>query len=111
MEKFTVLQYETPEGICPFKQWIDAVKETQTQARIFRYVRALSLENFSNCRPVGSGVHELKINVGPGYRIYFGNEGKTILIILCGGSKKTQAQDIKRAHLYWSQYKRHQRMQ
>jgi len=78
----------------------------QTQARIFRYVRSLSLGNFSNCRSLGEGVHELKIDVGPGYRVYFANAEKTIIILLCGGTKKHQHKDIQAAQQYWADYKK-----
>jgi len=104
MEKITLIEYETPDGKCPFKRWTDSIRNIQTQARIFRYVRSLSLGNFNNCRPVGEGVHELKIDFGPGYRVYFGNDGKTIVILLCGGSKKSQNKDIALAQKYWVEY-------
>ncbi|MCX5895756.1 MAG: type II toxin-antitoxin system RelE/ParE family toxin [Proteobacteria bacterium] len=106
MEQIRLIEYETAEGKCPFKKWIDSIKNIQTQARILRYVRSLSLGNFNNCKPVGEGVHELKIDFGPGYRVYFGNEGKTIIVLLCGGSKKNQDKDIKLAQKYWAEYKR-----
>jgi putative addiction module killer protein len=105
MEKITLIEYETPDGKCPFKRWTDSIKNIQTQARIFRFVRSLSLGIFNNCRPVGGGVHELKIDFGSGYRVYFGNDGKTIVILLCGGSKKSQVKDIALAQQYWTEYK------
>ena len=105
MEKITLIEYEAPDGKCPFKRWTDSIRNIQTQARIFRYVRSLSLGNFNNCRPVGEGVHELKIDFGPGYRVYFGNDGKTIVILLCGGSKKSQNKDIALAQKYWAEYR------
>ena len=54
---------------------------------------------------VGSGVHELKIDFGSGYRVYFGNEGETLVLLLCGGTKRTQAKDISQAKKYWENYK------
>ena len=105
MEKILLIEYETPDGKCPFKIWTDSLRNIQTQARVFRYVRSLSLGIFNNCRSVGEGVHELKIDFGPGYRVYFGNEGKTIVILLCGGSKKSQNKDIALALKYWAEYR------
>jgi putative addiction module killer protein len=53
---------------------------------------------------VGEGVYELRIDFGPGYRVYFGQEGKLLILLLCGGDKSTQTKDIKRAHAYWKDY-------
>lgn len=106
MEKFRIVEYETKDGKRPFKQWIDKIRGMRTQARIFRYIRGLSLGNFNNCKSLGAGIHELKIDFGPGYRVYFGNERKTIIILLCGGSKKNQDKDIQTAQGYWAEYKK-----
>jgi putative addiction module killer protein len=57
--------------------------------------------NFGNCEAIGEGLSELKINYGPGYRVYFGRTGDVIIILLCGGDKSTQSKDIKKAHEYW----------
>jgi len=64
--------------------------------------------NFGDCEPVGDGVTELRIHVGAGYRVYFGRHGKTVVILLCGGDKGSQAADIKRAKDYWADWKRRQ---
>ena len=56
-------------------------------------------------RNVDEGVHEIKVEYGPGYRVYFGNDGERVLILLIGGTKKTQASDIQTAKLYWNEYK------
>ena len=60
--------------------------------------------NLGECNFIGEGVHELKINYGPGYRIYFGQEGMKIIVLLCGGDKSSQVKDIKKAQLYWAEY-------
>ena len=65
--------------------------------------------NFSNVKPVGEGVLELRIDFGPGYRVYFGRDGKTLVILLTGGTKKRQQRDIDAAHAYWQDYKRGRR--
>jgi putative addiction module killer protein len=62
--------------------------------------------NFSNVKSVGKGVSEYKIDFGPGYRIYFGQERNHLIILLGGGSKKTQSNDIRNAQLLWAQYKK-----
>ncbi len=65
----------------------------------------VSLGNFGDCRSVGEGVQELRIDYGPGYRVYFGQLGSTIVLLLCGGDKSAQAKDINLAHYYWSEYR------
>lgn len=64
------------------------------------------LGNLGQYRSAGEGVFELKIDFGPGYRVYFGQEGNTVVILLCGGDKKTQDKDIKSAREYWADYRR-----
>lgn len=61
-----------------------------------------------DCEPVGDGVVELRVHVGAGYRVYCGQRGKATVILLCGGSKGSQATDIKRAKVYWAEWKRRQ---
>ncbi len=60
--------------------------------------------NLGDCSVVGAGVYEMRIHFGPGYRVYFGQEGTHIIVLLCGGDKSTQAKDIKRAQEYWADY-------
>lgn len=62
--------------------------------------------NLGEWRSVGEGVNELKINYGPGYRVYFGQEGQTMVILLCGGDKNTQQKDIQRAQEYWADWRK-----
>jgi putative addiction module killer protein len=69
-------------------------------------VRRLELGNFSNVKGVGAGVFEYRIDVGPGYRIYFGKDGDALLIMLGGGTKKSQHRDIATAHVRWKDYKK-----
>ena len=65
----------------------------------------MRLGNLGETRDVGEGVHELKIDYGPGYCLYFGNAGASVVLLLCGGDKGTQEADIRRAKEYWSEYK------
>ena len=64
----------------------------------------IRLGNFGDCKSIGGGVEELRIDFGPGYRIYYGREESLVVILLCGGDKKTQARDILRARQYWKEY-------
>lgn len=62
--------------------------------------------NFGDCRPVGKGVWELRVHCGPGYRIYYGEDGPDVVLLLCGGDKRGQRRDIARARRYWADYRR-----
>lgn len=64
--------------------------------------------NFGDCRPVGEGVNELRVDVGPGYRVYYGMHGSLMVILLCGGDKRTQTTAIARAKSLWAEWKRRQ---
>ena len=78
-------------------QWFDKLRDRHASARINTRIRRLSLGNFGDVKPVGRGVSELRINYGPGYRVYFIQQGQTLVILLAGGDKRTQNQDIKTA--------------
>ncbi len=67
-------------------------------------INRLRLGNFGDCRFLGNGVYELKMDVGPGYRIYFGQEGGSVIILLWGGDKKSQQKDIEKAKRLWQNY-------
>jgi putative addiction module killer protein len=70
-------------------------------------VRRLESGLYGDCEPVGEGVSELRMFFGPGYRVYFGEDGDDIVILLCGGDKSSQRRDIKAAKAYWKEYKDH----
>jgi len=80
-----------------FRAWLGGLKDRQARARILARVRRMSAGNPGDVKPVGSGVSEMRIDYGPGYRVYFVSHGKTVVILLCGGDKRTQARDIARA--------------
>lgn len=81
-----------------FKTWFRDLKDKQAKTKILVRLRRVSLGNFGDVKPVGSGVSELKVDFGPGYRIYFLQKEKTVVILLCGGDKSSQQKDIERAH-------------
>jgi putative addiction module killer protein len=74
-----------------------ALKDTNAIARIVARIRRLELGNLGDVKPVGEGISELRIDYGPGYRIYFVQQGNTVVILLCGGDKRTQNKDIRTA--------------
>ena len=80
-----------------FARWFDGLRDRQVRARINVRIRRLSLGNFGDAKPVGEGVSELRIDFGPGYRVYFVRRGRTLVILLAGGDKHSQDQDIKKA--------------
>jgi putative addiction module killer protein len=100
-----VLVYQTVNGREPFNEWLDTIKDTRTQDRIQTRLERLEDGNFGDCQTVGGGIFELRLHFGAGYRIYFGQIGNTIILLLCGGDKSSQARDIERAKTYWLQYK------
>jgi putative addiction module killer protein len=80
-----------------FRTWLDGLKDNKARLRIDIRLQRLEKGNAGDVKPVGSGVSEMRIDYGPGYRLYFVPRDKTVVILLCGGDKRTQAQDIKRA--------------
>ena len=69
-------------------------------------MRRVSAGNFGDCKPVGEGVSELRVDIGTGYRVYYGKYGQALIILLCGGDKGSQQADITRAKAYWADWKR-----
>lgn len=80
-----------------FAQWLDDLHDLQARARVQARIERLAAGNPGDVEPVGEGVSELRINYGPGYRVYFKQQGRALIILLAGGDKGTQAKDIKAA--------------
>ena len=97
--------YITPEGSCPFSEWQTSLKDIRTRARIDARLLRVKMGNLGDCKSVGEGVFEFRLDFGPGYRIYFAQDGEVIIMLLCGGSKKGQGRDIETAHAYWKEYR------
>ena len=104
VQKKEVRFYETREGRCPCIEWRNSL-DTKIQAIVAARISRLEMGNVGCANRPGEGVHELKIDFGPGFRIYFGNTHGTLVIILMGGSKKHQKRDILQAKIYWSDWK------
>lgn len=100
-----VESYVRPDGTCPFNKWLDSLQDRQARARIRTRINRVRLGNIGDCRSVGGGVLELKIDYGPGYRVYCGQFGTKLVILLCGGEKSSQSDDIRKAIEYWENYK------
>ena len=96
--------YIAPDGKTPFSEWLNALKDIRARAKIRVRIDRLRLGNLGDCRSVGAGVCELRIDFGPGYRAYFGQVGTKTIVLLYGGDKSTQDADIKKAKAYWVDY-------
>lgn len=101
----TIEYYETADGKCPYKEWFDGLTDRMGQVQLDKRLARVRLGLLGEWRDVGEGVIELIFkNTGPGYRIYCGQDGVTLVIILCGGTKRSQQRDIDRAKKYWREY-------
>jgi putative addiction module killer protein len=99
-----LLEYLDEKGRSPFENWFNRIN-AQAAAKVTTALVRLESGNISNAKSVGSGVYELKIDFGPGYRVYFGYDGPKVVILLAGGKKKRQNKDIETAKKRWNDYK------
>ena len=97
--------FTTPSGKLPAKDWLNSIKDKLTQAILYKRIRQAALGNFGDHKSVGSGVFEMRIDYGPGYRIYYGVHKDEVILLLIGGSKRTQSSDIAKAKTYWTIFK------
>ena len=88
-----------------FLAWIDDLKDQKGRARVLSRIVAAETGNFGDCGPIGDGVSEMRIHYGPGYRVYFAQEGISIYLLIAGGDKSSQKQDIKQAKALWNNLK------
>src|SRR5690349_3905702 len=105
-----ITTYVTRTGQVPIEEWLAALRDRQARARIRARIDRLSLGNAGDTRSVGRGVWELRIDYGPGYRVYYAQSGRDLLLLLCGGDKTTQAADIRVAQTYWADYQQRTRL-
>jgi putative addiction module killer protein len=102
---YTLEYYLTEAGEKPFKEWLDGLKDIMARQKVRIRLDRVRLGNLGKNRPVGGGVFELKIDHGPGYRIYYGLDKKTVVLLLLGGDKSTQKKDITQVRRYWEDHK------
>jgi putative addiction module killer protein len=100
-----VIEYLDTAGGSPFAGWFDQL-DPQAAAKVTAALQRLAQGNLANAKGVGAGVLEYRIDFGPGYRIYFGRDGERLVILLGGGTKKRQQNDIEAAQSRWVDYKR-----
>ncbi len=87
-----------------FLHWLDNLKDRQAQARVAVRLTRLENGNFGDCKPIGGGIWELRVDWGPGYRVYYVIEGKHVVLLCEGGDKRTQTADIARATARWNEW-------
>jgi putative addiction module killer protein len=100
-----IRRYVTRTGKDAIGDWLSGLNDAQARARIAVRIDRLSLGNFGDCRALRDGVSELRIDLGPGYRVYYAMLGRTRALLLCGGDKRRQSVDIVRAIEYLQDYK------
>jgi len=105
-----VIFYEDDNGREPFTEWLDNLRDIVGRQRILTRLTRLEQGNYGDYKPVGEGVNELRMFFGPGYRVYFGEDGKDIVILLCGGDKSSQQDSIRQAKSYWKEYNKHEKL-
>ncbi len=103
----TVIIYRDSADNEPFTNWLNSLRDRTTRRRILQRLLRVESGHYGDYKPVGEGVNELRLFFGPGYRIYFGEDGDTLVILLCGGDKDSQNRDIEQAQGYWQEYKTH----
>lgn len=101
-----VLIYVTSDGHCPYEDWFNSLKNETTQSAIEARVARIRAGNLGDYKSLGAGLIEFRIHQGPGYRIYAGQDGRRIIVLVNGGDKRTQRRDIDTAAIYWQDYRR-----
>ena len=99
-----IKKLELQNGLVPFDEWFDSLRDLRTQAAVDARLTRVRAGNFGDCKSVGGGVFELRISFGPGLRVYYGLHGQKIVVLIGGGDKRSQSRDIRRAQQLWQQF-------
>jgi putative addiction module killer protein len=102
--ELNVRKLQMEGGRIPFDEWFDSLEDVRTQAVVASRLVRVRAGNLGDCKAVGGGVFELRIDFGPGLRVYFGRKGRELIVLVGGGSKRTQAKDIAFAQRLWKEY-------
>lgn len=103
---FTIVEYLSEDGKSPFGHWFSNVKDLEVKRAVTLRLARIQMGNLGDYRSVGEGVCEIRIHQGAGHRIYFIQEGDTVILLLCAGDKRTQDADIRKAKRYLRDYER-----
>ena len=101
-----IAHYLTADGHDPVQDWMDAVRDMRARVAILRRLERMKVGNFGDRKFCRDGVWELRIDTGPGYRVYYAQAGQTLVLLLCGGDKRSQRSDIERAAAYRQDWER-----
>lgn len=102
-----IKKLELENGLVPFDEWFKSLRDRRMQVAVDARLARVRAGNFGDCKPVGGGVHELRVSLGPGLRIYYGLQGTKVVILIGGGDKRGQSRDIRRAQELWKQFTSH----
>lgn len=106
-ERRSIIYYEMANGRCPFLEWRDSLKDQTFLDALRVRIARVRLGLLGQRNSVGYGVYEFKFFLGPGYRVYYGEWNKAVIVLLCGGDKSSQARkDIQQAKIYWQDFRR-----
>ena len=100
-----IRQYQTADRHIPFADWLTALRDPRANQAIAARIARMQSGNRGDWKALGAGVFELRIDTGPGYRVYCGQDGEMLILLLCAGDKRSQSKDIQRARDYWNDYK------
>jgi putative addiction module killer protein len=104
MATVEVRQYQTVDGRIPVAAWLDHLDDRTARARILARIDRLSEGLRGDCKSLRGGIYELRIDYGPGYRVYYAQDVAKLILLLCAGTKRTQTKDIEKAREYWKEY-------
>lgn len=104
-----IIRYAKEDGLEPFTEWLSSLRDIQAKISIRRRIDRFAIGNPGSTKSLRGGVSEIKIDMGPGYRVYYAHHGQTIVLLLCGGDKGTQDADIAKAVGYWEDWKNRNR--
>ncbi|MFN8491746.1 MAG: type II toxin-antitoxin system RelE/ParE family toxin [Caldilineaceae bacterium] len=103
----TIIIYHEPGGNEPFTEWLNRLRDPVTRRRIVQRLLRVESGHYGDFKALGDGINELRFFFGAGYRVYFGEDGDKLVILLCGGDKDSQSRDIQQAQRYWQEYLTH----
>ena len=101
--------YKSEAGTEPFSNWFNAIRSQRAKQAILKSLNKIEKGLFGDVKPIGQGLSEYRIHIEKGYRIYFGNDGQKIIVLLVGSDKSNQSREIESAKNYWEDYKRQKR--
>lgn len=103
----TVIIYRDTTGKEPFTEWLNSLRDPKTRRQILKRLKRLESGYCGDCKRLGGGVSELRFFFDPDYRVYYGEDGDKVVVLLCGGEKDSQSRDNRKAQNYWKEYLNH----